>query len=108
MSARRWRAGRFEIDLDRPRVMAIVNVTPDSFSEVESAATASQAIARCERRLAEGADVLDVGGESTRPGAQAVDAATELARVVPVLQAAVRMVGRLPDTLPIAVREGPR
>jgi len=91
MSASVWRAGRFEIDLERPRVMAIVNVTPDSFSEVDAAATPSQAIARCERLLAEGADLLDIGGESTRPGAPEVDAATELARVVPVLRAAVRM-----------------
>lgn len=91
MSARRWRAGRFEIDLERPRVMAIVNVTPDSFTDGDPAATPAQAIARCERLLAEGADILDIGGESTRPGAPPVDAATELARVVPVLQAAVRL-----------------
>jgi dihydropteroate synthase len=89
MSASRWRAGRFEIDLERPRVMAIVNVTPDSFSDGDP--TPAQAIARCERLLAEGADILDIGGESTRPGAPAVDPATELARVVPVLQAVVRL-----------------
>jgi len=89
MSASRWRAGRFEIDLERPRVMAIVNVTPDSFSDGDP--TPAQAIARCERLLAEGADILDIGGESTRPGAPAVDPETELARVVPVLQAAVRL-----------------
>jgi dihydropteroate synthase len=91
MSAPRWRAGRFEIDLERPRVMAIVNVTPDSFSDGDPVATPAQAIARCEQLLAEGADILDVGGESTRPGAPAVDLGTELARVVPVLQAAVRL-----------------
>jgi len=91
MSALRWRAGRFEIDLERPRVMAIVNVTPDSFSDGDPTATPDRAIARCERLLAEGADILDIGGESTRPGAPAVDPATELARVVPVLQAAVRL-----------------
>ena len=91
MSALRWRAGRFEIDLERPRVMAIVNVTPDSFSDGDPTATPDRAIARCERLLAEGADILDIGGESTRPGAPAVDPETELARVVPVLQAAVRL-----------------
>jgi dihydropteroate synthase len=91
MSASLWRAGRFEIDLERPRLMAIVNVTPDSFSEVDPAATPAAAIARCERLLGEGADILDIGGESTRPGAPSLDAATELARVVPVLQAAVRL-----------------
>jgi len=91
MSASSWRAGRFEIDLGRPRVMAIVNVTPDSFSEAEPAATPAAAIARCERLLEEGADILDIGGESTRPGSPSVDARTELARVVPVLQAAVRL-----------------
>jgi len=89
MSDPRWRAGRFEVDLERPRVMAIVNVTPDSFSDGDP--TPAQAIARCERLLAEGADILDIGGESTRPGAPAVDPETELARVVPVLQAAVRL-----------------
>jgi len=89
MSDPRWRAGRFEVDLERPSVMAIVNVTPDSFSDGDP--TPAQAIARCERLLAEGADILDIGGESTRPGAPAVDPETELARVVPVLQAAVRL-----------------
>jgi len=89
MNARVWRAGRFEIDLERPRVMAIVNVTPDSFSDGDPAP--AQAIARCERLLGEGADILDIGGESTRPGAATVDAATELARVAPVLEAAVRL-----------------
>jgi dihydropteroate synthase len=91
MSPARWRAGRFEIDLERPRVMAIVNVTPDSFSDGDPAATPMQAIARCEQLLAEGADILDIGGESTRPGAAAIDPQTELARVIPVLQAAVRL-----------------
>ena len=89
MSGAVWRAGRFEVDLSRPRVMGIVNATPDSFSDGAPGATPERAIARCERLLREGADILDVGGESTRPGALPVDAATELARVVPVLEAAV-------------------
>ena len=89
MSAPVWHAGRFEIDLARPRVMAIVNVTPDSFSDGDAAMTPERAIARCERLLKEGADILDIGGESSRPGAAPVTAAVELARVVPVLRAAV-------------------
>jgi dihydropteroate synthase len=86
-----WRAGRFEIDLGRPRVMGIVNVTPDSFSESGGTASPEQAIARCERLVGEGADILDIGGESTRPGAAAVSAEVELARVMPVLAAALRL-----------------
>jgi dihydropteroate synthase len=91
MSASVWRAGRFEIDLARPRVMGIVNVTPDSFSEGGGDAGPARAIARCEQLLREGADLLDIGGESTRPGAAAIGADVELERVVPVLAAAVRL-----------------
>jgi len=91
MSGPIWRAGRFEIDLGRPRVMGIVNVTPDSFSELEHAATPAHAIGRCERLLREGADMLDIGGESSRPGARPVAASVELERVVPVLEAAIRL-----------------
>ena len=91
MSAPVWRAGRFEIDLARPRVMGIVNVTPDSFSEGSPDASPAAAIARCEQLLREGADLIDIGGESTRPGALSVSADVELARVVPVLEAAVRL-----------------
>jgi dihydropteroate synthase len=89
MNAPLWRAGRFEIDLGRPRVMGIVNVTPDSFSDGDAALTPERAIARCERLLKEGADILDIGGESSRPGAVPVAVEVELARVVPVLRAAV-------------------
>ena len=91
MSGSVWRAGRFEIDLGRPRVMGIVNATPDSFSDGEPDTSPARAIARCERLLRDGADILDIGGESARPGASAVDAGTELARVVPVLEAAVQL-----------------
>ena len=89
MSARIWRAGRFEIDLERPRVMGIVNVTPDSFSDGSPDITPQRAIALCSKLLADGADILDLGGESSRPGALPVSAAVELARVEPVLAAAV-------------------
>jgi dihydropteroate synthase len=87
----RWKTSRFEIDLALPRVMGIVNVTPDSFSDGDPALTPARALASCERLLAEGADILDLGGESSRPGAEPVDLETELARVLPVLREAVRL-----------------
>jgi len=86
-----WQTSRFRIDLSRPRVMGIVNVTPDSFSDGGQHARAAAAIAHCERLLVEGADLLDIGGESTRPGAQAPSAANELTRVLPVLRHAVTL-----------------
>jgi len=89
MSARIWRTSRFAIDLARPRVMGIVNVTPDSFSDGAPDITPARAIARCEELLKDGADILDIGGESSQPGAVPVSADTELARVRPVLAAAV-------------------
>jgi dihydropteroate synthase len=89
MSQFLWRAGRFAIDLARPRVMAIVNVTPDSFSDGAPDITPARAIARCEQLLKDGADILDLGGESSRPGALPVSAAVELGRVRVVLAAAV-------------------
>ena len=72
--------------LDRPRVMGIVNVTPDSFSDGGAHADAEAAIAHGLRLVEEGADLLDVGGESTRPGAQAVSPEEELRRVLPVIE----------------------
>ncbi len=86
-----WQTTRFCIDLNRPQVMGIVNVTPDSFSDGALHADASAAMAHCERLLREGADMLDIGGESTRPGAKAPDLVEELARVVPVVQHAVTL-----------------
>ena len=86
-----WHTTRFEIDLALPRVMGIVNVTPDSFSDGGAHADTRRAIAHCEQLLAEGADILDIGGESTRPGAEAVPEAEELARVLPVVDAAIKL-----------------
>ena len=90
-----WQTSRFQIDLARPRVMGIVNVTPDSFSDggayFSGAQNLSAAMARCEQLLTEGADLLDIGGESTRPGAQPVSLEEELARVLPVLRHAVTL-----------------
>lgn len=79
-------AGRL-LRLDRPRVMGIVNVTPDSFSDGGHHASVEAAVAHGLRLVDEGADILDIGGESTRPGAEPVDEATELARVLPVVEA---------------------
>ncbi|TAK86888.1 MAG: dihydropteroate synthase [Aquabacterium sp.] len=84
-----WQAGRFCIDLGQPRVMGIVNVTPDSFSDGGAHLDASAALAHCERLLEEGADILDIGGESSRPGAARLPLEEELRRVVPVLKFAV-------------------
>lgn len=84
-----WQTSRFRIDLARPRVMGIVNVTPDSFSDGGRHHEASAAFAHCDRLLEEGADILDIGGESTRPGAQMPDVAEELRRVLPVVRHAV-------------------
>ena len=86
-----WQTTRFHIDLSRPRVMGIVNVTPDSFSDGGRHFSADAARAHCEQLLQEGADLLDIGGESTRPGAQPVNAQDEWARVQPVLQHALTL-----------------
>ena len=83
-----WRTTRFDIDLSEPRLMGVVNVTPDSFSAAGQS-TVRAAIELCERLCAEGADMLDIGGESTRPGALPVAADEECARVLPVLRHAL-------------------
>jgi dihydropteroate synthase len=77
--------GRFVLPLARPLVMGVVNVTPDSFSDGGSFLEPAAAIARAMELVQEGADIVDIGGESTRPGAQGVPAEVEIARVVPVL-----------------------
>jgi dihydropteroate synthase len=84
-----WQTSRFDIDLQRPRIMGIVNVTPDSFSDGGRHSSASEALAHAEQLLREGADILDVGGESTRPGAPVVSFEEELARVLPVVRGAL-------------------
>ncbi len=86
-----WQTTRFRIDLSRPQVMGIVNVTPDSFADGGRHATTAAALLHCERLVAEGAHILDIGGESTRPGSTAPDAAEEAARVLPVIAAALRL-----------------
>jgi dihydropteroate synthase len=90
-------AGRV-LRLDRPRVMGIVNVTPDSFSDGGAHDTLEAALAHGLELAAEGADILDIGGESTRPGAQAVPLEEELRRVVPLIERLSRE-----TTLPISI-----
>mgnify|MGYP001952230393 CR=1 FL=1 len=86
-----WQTARFTIDLAQPRVMGIVNVTPDSFSDGGAHASTAAALHHCEQLLEEGADILDIGGESTRPGSPAVPLEAELARVLPVVREAVKL-----------------
>ena len=86
-----WHTTRFRIDLSRPQVMGIVNATPDSFSDGGQYAGLSATLRHCERLLNEGADILDIGGESTGPGSLAVPLEQELQRVLPVVREAVRL-----------------
>ena len=79
--------GPFRLSLERPLVMGVVNVTPDSFSDGGLYASTEQAVAHARRLLGEGADILDIGGESTRPGAAPVALDEERRRVLPVLDA---------------------
>lgn len=86
-----WQTSRFLIDLSQPQVMGIVNATPDSFSDGGRHAGLTQALAHCERLMADGATILDIGGESTRPGSPAVPLDEELKRVLPLVKEAVRL-----------------
>lgn len=81
------RCGRFSLPLDRPLIMGVVNVTPDSFSDGGRFLDPDAAVAHARRLIEEGADLIDVGGESSRPGAEPVPAARELERIAPVLAA---------------------
>jgi dihydropteroate synthase len=91
-----WRVRGRTLSTERPLVMGIVNVTPDSFSDGGQLATVDAAIARAETLVHEGADILDVGGESTRPRAEAVDAEEELRRVIPFMQELQRRFPEVP------------
>ena len=86
-AVREWMCGRFRLALGRPLIMGIVNVTPDSFSDRRDRTDPVEAIEWARRLIDEGADLLDIGGESTRPGAPPVAASLELDRVLPVLSA---------------------
>jgi dihydropteroate synthase len=89
--------GRFQLSLDRPLVMGILNVTPDSFSDGGQFTSLDLAVKHARQMIAEGADLIDLGAESTRPGAQSVDPALELRRLMPVLEALV------PLAVPISI-----
>jgi dihydropteroate synthase len=85
--ATRWRCGRFTLPVGRPVVMGILNVTPDSFSDGGRFIDPDAAVSRAREMTAAGAGIVDVGGESTRPGAPPVSSEEELARVLPVVEA---------------------
>ncbi len=86
-----WQTARFRIDLSSPRVMGIVNLTPDSFSDGGRHASVEAGIRHCEKLVDEGADLLDLGAESTRPGSPPVPLDEERARLMPVLREAVKL-----------------
>ncbi|WP_297500079.1 dihydropteroate synthase [Ferrovum sp.] len=105
--------GEFVLSLARPRLMGILNVTPDSFSDGGTHLDASAAIARGQAMAAQGADLIDVGGESTRPGAPEVTLAEELRRVIPVIEGLVDTLRvpvsidtRHPQVMQAAIRAG--
>lgn len=87
----KWTTTRFDIDLTQPRIMGIVNVTPDSFSDGGDCASTDLALRHCEQLLREGADMLDIGGESTRPGSPRLPLDDELARILPVVRGALTL-----------------
>jgi dihydropteroate synthase len=107
-----WLCGRYTLDLSRPRVMGIVNVTPDSFSDGGRLASSDDAIAHARRLIEDGADLVDIGGESTRPGAAPVSEADEIARTIPVVAALakdgaiVSIDTRKPGVMRAAIAEG--
>ncbi len=81
---------------ERPLIMGILNVTPDSFSDGGSFLSADAAVAHAERLVSEGADIIDVGGESTRPGGEPISAEEEISRVVPVIETLARRLFTVP------------
>ncbi len=87
MTIRQLTAGKFTLALDRPLIMGIVNITPDSFSDGGHYFSRDHAIAHATKLINDGADILDIGGESTRPGASPATLAEELDRVIPVIEA---------------------
>ncbi|MCD6681194.1 MAG: dihydropteroate synthase [Burkholderiaceae bacterium] len=111
-SPRRLRCGRFVLSLEHPLVMGVVNVTPDSFSDGGRYSTHEAAVRHAHRLIDEGADLLDIGGESTRPGAAEVSADEEIRRIVPVLDAlrdcgrALSVDTRRPETMRAALEHG--
>lgn len=93
-----FECGKYRLNLNRPHVMGIVNVTPDSFSDGGKFASSELAIHHALQLISEGADILDIGGESTRPGAIPVSLDEELSRVIPVIEALSKIA-----TVPISI-----
>ena len=87
----KWITSRYAIDLTTPKVMGIVNLTPDSFSDGGLYATTKAALQHCENLLKDGANIVDLGGESSRPGARPLSLDHELARLLPVVREAVKL-----------------
>ena len=85
MRAAVFRCGAFAFDLSRPLVMGVLNVTPDSFSDGGRFVDREQALSHARRMRDDGADIVDIGGESSRPGAEPVAQDVELARVIPLV-----------------------
>ena len=85
-----WQTSRFLIDVSKPKVMGIVNVTPDSFSDGGQFDSNATALRHAENLLKQGADILDIGGESSRPGAQALSVEDEMLRILPFVREAVK------------------
>lgn len=94
----KFECGKFQLNLTCPNVMGIVNVTPDSFSDGGKYASVDLAVEHALQLIAEGADVLDIGGESTRPGAEPVSLQEELRRVIPVIEALSKV-----TTVPLSI-----
>src|SRR5437016_735320 len=101
-----WLHATGALPLDRPRIFGIVNVTPDSFSDGGRLRSLDDARRHIEQLVREGADVVDIGGESTRPNAQPINADEELRRVMPAIESTRRDVPHIPlsiDTVKAAV-----
>jgi dihydropteroate synthase len=99
-----WRTAQRELSLDRPLIMGILNVTPDSFSDGNLYSDLGRAVERALEMVAEGADIIDIGGESTRPDAAPVSTEDELKRVIPVIAA---LAGRTSCPLSVDTWKGP-
>ncbi|MFZ1699844.1 MAG: dihydropteroate synthase [Pyrinomonadaceae bacterium] len=82
-----WQTSRRKISLEQPLVMGILNVTPDSFSDGGEFLSVDDALRQAEKMINEGADIIDIGGESTRPGSSQIDVETELNRTIPLISA---------------------
>lgn len=96
---REYRCGGVRLNFSHPLIMGVVNVTPDSFSGGGRRVSSRSAVNLAQKLIAEGADIIDVGGESTRPGAAPVPMKTELARVIPVIESLTRLHPRVPISI---------